>query len=528
MPIFDPQGNVVSSEGPSSMREVTHPDADTMGDGQDVTTRYRQNLRQYEDPILKRSRKGLDGYKELLTDSQVWSTLQQRRLAVADLDYEVEPASDRAVDTDAADFVRDQMEHVKWGAVLKKMHYALFYGFSIAEMMWETDGTYVFADDVKVRERDRFKFDREGNPRLDVVGENDGRELPDRKMWWTVVGGDHDDMAYGLALAHFLYWPVTFKREGMKAAITFMDRFAHPTPIGKFPPGTAKGERAKLLQALSAMYTDSAVIVPEGMSVDQLEGGSSGQASVYQEFENARNADISKVVLSQTMTSDDASTGLGSTQGEVHERVLDKVVGSDASILYDSWRRHPIQWLVEWNFPGAEMPTIRHEMETEDEEDRATAADETETMAKAGWTRTQESVDKVFGPGTYEKDGGPPTADGGGDGAAAFTEFSGETPIPARFAEQVAGDADDVLAQWVEEVRSILADAGSLPEFSRRLDEAYPEMDPEALGDVLGDAMAASHAGGRAEVVDQTSTLTPSSDDGTPPEDGAPQTADGG
>jgi phage gp29-like protein len=511
MPIFDPDGNVVSSDGPETTKEVTHPSAS--GDGSDSTSRYRSDLRKYEDPILNRSRKGLDGYKELLTDSQVYSTMQQRRLAVVDLDWTVEPASDAAADKSAADFMRDAMEHVKWGSVLKKMHYTVFYGFSVAEMMWETDGTYVFADAVKVRDRDRFKFDQDGEPRLDVSGAQDGKELPDRKMWWTVTGGDHDDLAYGMGLAHLLYWPVTFKREGIKSTLTFLDRYAHPTPIGKFPAGTSKDDRDKLLQALRAMYVDEAIIVPEGIDVDQLQGGTGTQSEAFRDFRAARNADISKVVLGQTMTTDDATTGLGSTQGEVHERVKQQVVGSDASILYESWRRHPMQWLVQWNFPEAEMPRIRHELEEEDEEDRETAAKETKTMAQAGWERTQESVDETFGPGTYEKkDGGPRTADRGGS-SPAFAEFSDETPIPQRFAESVSGPADEVMAQWMEEVRDLLAEAGSLSEFSVRLVELYPEMDPEALSDVLGDGMAASRAGGRVEVIDRETTLAPSGEE---------------
>ena len=62
------------------------------------------------------------------------------------------------------------------------------------------------------------------------------------------------------------------------------------------------------------MYVDEAIIVPEGIEVDQLQGGSGSQGDMYRAFEDARNADIAKVVLSQTMTSDDASTGLDSTQ----------------------------------------------------------------------------------------------------------------------------------------------------------------------------------------------------------------------
>jgi len=162
------------------------------------------------------------------------------------------------------------------------------------------------------------------------------------------------------------------------------------------------------------------------------------------------------------------------------------------------------------------MPKIRHELQEGDEEDRETAAKETKTMAEAGWERTQESVDETFGPGTYEKKeqpSGPAGGDGAPSGEPQFAEFSDEPPIPQRFAEETAGPADEVMAQWMEEVRDLLAEAGSLQAFSERLDELYPDLDPEALSEVLGDGMAASRAGGRLEVMEGEATLTPSEDE---------------
>ena len=496
MPIFDPRGNIASSDGAPPAPTY---DEVSSAQAEDITDTYRERLSDVQDEILQGARGGLKAYKRLKSDDQVHSTMQQRRLRVAGLEYEVEPASPRAVDRSAADFMRDQMAHLKWSARLQKMHWTLFYGFSIAEMMWATDGTYVFADEVKVRERSRFKFNAAGEPVLaEDVPYTQGTPLPDRKMWWAAVGADNDDEPFGLGLAHFLYWPVRFKREGIRFYLTFLEKYAHPTPIGKFPPGTPPGDRDKLLRALAAMTTDQGIIVPQGMEVDKFEAQRSGSGGgAYDAFTAKMDAAISKIVLSQTMTTDSASTGLGSTQGEVHERVADEVVRADATLLYDSWRRHPAQWLVEWNFPDAEMPTLRHEMEMDEPEELSAAASRDKDLRAAGWQRTQESMDETYGVDEYEPVSAPPTP----APDPAFAEATPEQDTVAAYLEQMQerGGIDEMM----EPVERLIDEAETLEEVRDGLLDLYSEMDPTRFARILQRGMVAAEMAGMYEVEEQ-------------------------
>nr|WP_306670755.1 MULTISPECIES: DUF935 family protein [unclassified Endozoicomonas] len=59
---------------------------------------------------------------------------------------------------------------------------------------------------------------------------------------------------------------------------------------------------------------------------------------------------ISKVILSQTMTTDDGSSH---SQAEVHQEVARSVIKSDADLVCESLNQQVIKWLTEWNFPNA-------------------------------------------------------------------------------------------------------------------------------------------------------------------------------
>ena len=80
----------------------------------------------------------------------------------------------------------------------------------------------IIIDKIKVRDRQRFGFDGFGNLRLKTFAQPDGELLPDRKFWNFSTGADHDDEPYGLGLAHWLYWPVFFKRAGIQYWMIFL------------------------------------------------------------------------------------------------------------------------------------------------------------------------------------------------------------------------------------------------------------------------------------------------------------------
>lgn len=519
--LYDHKGRPVThDEGPPERREPSRNDAE-MGEvsyaQKDALARgYVEQILLPEDDIL-RNRPGefLEAYEKLRDDDQVKSTLQQRRTAIVSRQWEVKRGADDAASRSAADWLRDMIAHVGWDHVANLMHYGVFYGYAIAELLYEPDGQYVGVDQIKVRDRSRFRFDEDF--RLRLVTPHDyapGELMPARKFWVYTTGADHDDAVYGLGLAHFLFWPVYFKRNGTRIWLNTLESAARGAPYGTYPPGAPQREQNKLLTALQILRDGGSAIWPEGMDIDTLDINRAGAPSPEDLYDRMNRA-ISKVVLSQTLTTDADATGLGSGTSEVQGDVAHAVQETDADLITGSFCHGqpnfegPLEWLMAWNFPEATPPRLTYVFQ--EEEDLGTAAERDATLSKAGWVRTQESMDEKYGEGYVrrEKTAGPTAGpqDAGAGRADLASDNDGEEladlQVPLAAVDGVEDDADAELASMVEQVRGLLAEASSLQEFSRRLDELYPDLDTADLADIMGTGMTAAHMAGRVQVEEE-------------------------
>lgn len=375
-------------------------------DGWGVDKRWLQQIAVNEDKVL-----GLEGYSPdlqlydgLLDDDIAMSALQQRQLDVISRDWIVEPGADDAQSKAAADHLRENLKRIAWDEICTKMLFARWYGYSVGEAMWQigADGKLELAN-VFVPNRGHFAFTNAGclvfrNPEM-----SDGEPVPDRKFWTMKCGGTHDSQHYGVGLAHWCYWPIYFKRNVVKFWALFLEKFGMPTVVGKFPPGWENDEKKlnDLLAALAAIGTDAAVTVPIGAEIDSFEGSRSGSgASSYKEFVDVMNAALTRVILSQTMTSEAGPAGLGSSQADVQERKGLALAQSDSDLLHESFSGSIAKWLTEWNFPGAAVPRVYRKLQ--DDEDLDTLAERDTKLDALGWTRTEKSMKETYGEG-YER-----------------------------------------------------------------------------------------------------------------------------
>lgn len=374
----------------------------------DITAGFvqRSGLIQSRDSVLMDVLGGnLELYREILRDEQVATAFQQRRLAITSKEWTVDAGGESANDKAAAEFVKEQLERIGWDRVTGKMLFGVFYGYAVAELLYDvTPEGKIGWRGIKVRNRQRFSFNAAGDLRL-LTRENmiEGEPCDPTYFWSFCTGADNDDEPYGLGLAHWLYWPVLFKRNGIKFWLVFLEKFGMPTPVGTFPAGSSEPDKTKLLDALSAIHTDSAVIIPEGMTAAMLEAARSGTAD-YDTLCNFMDAAILKVVIGQTASTEGTPGKLGSE--ELRSEVREDIVKADSDLVCESFNLGPVRKLVEWNFPpGTALPKVYRRIEPPEDLDAIAQRDK--TLHDMGWKRTPESFVEVFGEG-YEYEEPPP------------------------------------------------------------------------------------------------------------------------
>lgn len=420
-------------------------------------------------------------YARILQDDQVKSTLQQRLTGVTSRPWEVRAGGEAAIDKEAAAFVKEQLSCACFDDKLKKMLYGVFYGYSVAEMIWAFDGKRVVIDRIKVRKRERFKFDQLGRLRFITRDNPKGIELPDRKFWVFATGADNDAAPYGLGLAHWLYWPCFFKRNDLRMWLTFLDKFASPSVKGKYGHSATQEEKDKLLAAAEALRNESSVVIPESMELELVEAARTATGT-YDNLYDRMDAAISKIVLSQTMTTDNGSS---LSQAQVHEGVRDEVVDDDATAIANSLNMGPVRWLTEWNFPGAALPNLK--IITEDEEDQDAAAARDKTLWEMGWEPTEERVRTVYGEGYQrrtDRAAPPDAAPGGTDPAVADPSFAedDETDIIDRFIDQeLIGEWEELMDPVMAPLLELMESAQSYDDFIAHLPTALPDMNVDKV-----------------------------------------------
>lgn len=314
-------------------------------------------LQPVDDTLVKKGGiKGLAIYDEIERDTHASAVLEKRKKNLVAREWEVKPGGEAKIDLDAAEFVTEQLEALPFDLICENLLDATLKGYAVSEVVWGRKDNRIVPVQIKTHEQRRFVFDLNWKPRLlTVENMQEGIALFDRKF---IVHrhGVKGNNAYGLGIGTRLFWAVLFKREGVAFWMTFLDKFAAPTVIGKTPFGLEKGEENKLLNSLAAMVTAGAITVPVGTEVELLEAARSGSVS-YEAWCKYWDTQMSITTLGETLTTDIQGNG-SRAAGEVHADILQMLVDADADLLSVTLRETLIQWLIDYNFPGAAVPNI--------------------------------------------------------------------------------------------------------------------------------------------------------------------------
>jgi phage gp29-like protein len=333
-------------------------------------------------------------YEQIAQDDQVKSCLQQRFRALISHDWEVIPAGEKRQDRQVAEFVTSQLKNLRWDDTVEKMLWGIFYGYSIAEVIWEKQADKIGIKTIKVRDQRRFHFDEDFNLRLRTFAAPFGEELPDQKFWHFSCGHHHDDEPYGRGLAHWLYWMVFFKKNDIRWWIRFLELYAQPARKGKYPAAATTQEKDVLWGALAAFGVDGRMMIPEGLDIELVEASRSGTAD-YEALLKQINESIAKIILSQTMTTD---SGSSLSQAEVHQDVGESVIMADADLICASLNTSVVKWLCDFNYPGIDAyPKFAYKLDSAP--DLKALADRDKVLSDMGFPPTEEYIVATYGEG---------------------------------------------------------------------------------------------------------------------------------
>ena len=277
--------------------------------------------------------RAIEQYTRLFNDSAVISAWEKLVGEIIQREWHVYPTSDSDKDEEVAEFVRQTLYHLGtntrqsrgrdmlvssntgFNAFVKGMAESLILGMSVGEICWVRQGSYVVPSEIKIRDPRRFQFvlndDGSISPRIITIQSPvEGLPIPLRSMvihrHWA-----YNNLAdpYGTGLGRQLYSLVEFRRTLMSFWLQYADKHTTPTAVGKFSLGTPEEEVKSLFTALQRLGQETAIVVPDEMSIDYLTSDS--RADVYQNLISYIDQQISFLINGEATVGAEG-TGVGS------------------------------------------------------------------------------------------------------------------------------------------------------------------------------------------------------------------------
>lgn len=319
------------------------------------------------------------------------SQLQTRRLAIESVDVTVSSENVPAKITDAVnELIDDDGFHEAKG----NLPDGISKGYAVVEMMWEYERKRLRPVEYKERDPRFFQMERLGlrDLRLAVDGSIEGDELPQAKFLRhlprTKLG-----LPLRRGMARPAAWAFLIQQFTMQDWAAFSEVYGMPLRLGKYPANASSGDKRTLLRAVTSIANDAAAIVPEGMIIEFHEVNGANGAAVFGGLLDYIDKQISKLVVGQTMTSDNGSS-LG--QAKIHNEVRLDILRADCRQLAITINRDLIKPFVDLNFgPQDHYPLV--ELPVPDPEDVKALADSLAQLVPLGLRVGQNEVREKLG-----------------------------------------------------------------------------------------------------------------------------------
>ncbi len=288
------------------------------------------------DPVLRKLGCDQTVYEDLLSDDQVGPLFNRRKNLVKALDWYIERNDAGDAEYELCETMIEILEAFgcKTKDLISQSLNPIGYGYSVFEINWDFVNGKLLPVGAWEKPREWFFFDTENQLRFRTLDNYEGILIngknADPKIAAKFILLQNDPSyknPYGDKALSRCFWPVTFKRGGMRFFSTFVEKWGMPYLFGKLPRGAKQEDHDDLLQKLSNMVQDVVATGPDDSTLQILETKGSSNADLYDKYLQRCDNAISKALLLNALSTDiqrsgaraSSETGAITIEGDISE-----------------------------------------------------------------------------------------------------------------------------------------------------------------------------------------------------------------
>lgn len=287
------------------------------------------------DPVLRKTGLQFEVINELKREAHVSACSKSRKSGVKKRLWKIDQkkASSAAVETIDAifkDLTSDSITETGLRPIINQLLDGWGYGYKPAEVLWERQGNLYIPYAVIGKPPEWFEFGNDNELRLKhLTGKSE--PVPDKKFLLARYEAEYNN-PYGEAQYTLAFWPVTFKKGGIKFWAQFLESWGMPHAIGKYPRNVDKADKDRLLDALKLLIQNAAAVIPDDATVELLElKAGNGSSDLYERHAHYHDSQISKCILGHGGAADSTPGRLGGDDPAMNVR--SDIIEDDSSMI---------------------------------------------------------------------------------------------------------------------------------------------------------------------------------------------------
>lgn len=297
------------------------------------------------DNVLRKIGGRIEAYRNLFYDAHLNSCVQSRKSGVLKLEWDIKhnDSSD-----DIVEFISKVFSKLNLKKIISEMLDAPLFGYKILEIIWKYDNGKIIPANIIGRPQEWFVFDPNNIPYF--VNSSGEKEALMGKKFFVIQHNAEYNNPYGKALLSNCYWYVIYKKDIIGFWATFTEKYGMPFLKGTVAIGSTEDKANEMSDKLDELRQDGVIVYENDAmtNVEIINSATTASVDIYKSLIEFFNTEISKAILSSTLTSDVTDKGTYAAS-KTHQEVRQDIIDADKKLV-EFWFNKLIQWVIEVNF----------------------------------------------------------------------------------------------------------------------------------------------------------------------------------